>query len=275
MLKIERSLLLNSKLIYFKINIMATFKKHLAVFESASDYEAFKSSEEFVTPNVSLCRNEHKLHYNAKVEETNDPFNGHAYVDLGLPSGTLWASAPLTSSEGEALYFQWGDTEGWTAEQVQNGEKSFAWYCSDYKWSEGEFQIDGSSFTKYNAADGKVVLDLEDDAAHVHMGGDWHMPMKEQLEELTANTTSTWTTINGVNGMLLTSKANGNSVFVPAFGNVSDGGVYNVGSSGYVCSSSVNEEYLYNAWSLNFYSSYLDVSNSTRSSGQVVFGVVG
>ena len=68
---------------------MATFKKHLAVFDSASDYEAFKGSEEFVTPNVSLCKDEYKLHYNAKVEETNDPFNGHAYVNLGLPSGTL------------------------------------------------------------------------------------------------------------------------------------------------------------------------------------------
>ena len=63
MLNLERSLLLNSKLIYFKINIMATFKKHLTVFESASDYEAFKSSEEFVTPNVSLCRDTNKVKF--------------------------------------------------------------------------------------------------------------------------------------------------------------------------------------------------------------------
>ena len=251
------------------------FKKHLTVFSDSSKYEEFKSSEEFVTPNVSLCKDSYELHYNAKVEETNDPFNGHEYVDLGLPSGTLWASAPLTSSEGEALYFQWGDTKGWTATQVQNGEKAFAWDGSDYKWNEGEFQCDGSSLIKYNATDGKVVLDLEDDAAHVHMGGDWHMPTKEQCEELTANTTSEWTSQNGVNGRLFTSKVNGNSVFVPAFGHVYDGYVHDVGSYGFVWSSSVNEEYLYSAWSLGFNSSYLDVSSYTRINGRVVFGVVG
>ena len=204
-----------------------------------------------------------------------DPFNGHAYVDLGLPSGTLWASTPLTSSEGEALYFQWGDTEGWTAEQVQNDEKAFAYDGSDYKWNEGEFQCDGSSMTKYNATDGKVILDLEDDAAHVHMGGDWHMPTKEQLEELKANTTSTWTTKDGINGRLFTSKVNGNSVFVPAFGGIDDGYVRNVGSYGCVWSSSVGDEGLRYAWGLYFSSSYLGVGYDARSNGQVVFGVVG
>ena len=255
---------------------MVNFKKHLAVFESASDYEAFKSSEEFVTPNVSLCRDEYKVHYNAKEEDVYDPFNGHAYVDLGLPSGTLWASTPLTSSEGEALHFQWGDTEGYTETQINNGEKSFFGDGSDYKWQEGEWQEYGSSITKYNAADGKVVLDLEDDAAHVHMGGDWHIPTKEQWQELTANTTSTWTSQNGVNGMSLTSKVNGNSVFVPAFGSVTDGNVFSVGSDGFVWSSSVREEYLSYAWYLYFSSSGLDVQNyGYRHWGHMVFGVVG
>ena len=173
------------------------------------------------------------------------------------------------------MYFQWGDTEGWTAEQVQNDEKTFAYDGSDYKWNEGEFQCDGLSLTKYNSTDGKVVLDLEDDAAHAHMGGDWHMPTKEQFEELTANTTSTWTSQNGVNGRLFTSKVNGNSVFVPAFGDVDDGDVNDVGSYGYVWSSSVDEESLNSAWGLYFTSSYFDVLNYTRTYGHVVFGVVG
>ena len=204
---------------------------------------------------------------------TNDPFNGHEYVDLGLPSGTLWATSVIGGDN--PLYFAWGDTEGWTAEQINNGEKAFAWDGSDYKWNGGELAYVSSSLTKYNATDGKVVLDLDDDAAHVHMGGDWHMPTKEQCDELTANTTSTWTTQNGVNGRLFTSKVNGNSVFVPAFGLVEDGNVYGVGSNGRIWSSSVNEEYQIDAWNLIFSSSYFDMSSNGRPYGQVVFGVVG
>lgn len=256
---------------------MVNFKKHLAVFESASDYEAFKSSEEFVTPNVSLCRDEYKLHYNAKEEGVYDPFNGHEYVDLGLPSGTLWATKAVgAENEGDyGLYFAWGGTEGATKEQVESGEFLLG---TDESGNVGRlvpYMSDGFTPTKYNSADGKTILDLEDDAAHVHMGGDWHMPTREQLEELKANTTSTWVTQNGVNGRLFTSKINGNSVFVPAFGYVYDGSVYNVGSYGYVWSSSVNEEYLSNAWYLTFGSSLLDMRYYARTFGQVVFGVVG
>ena len=222
-----------------------------------------------MTPNVSLCKDSYELHYNAKVEETNDPFNGHAYVDLGLPSGTLWATSPLTSSEGERLYFAWGDIEGWTATQVQNGEKSFFWDGSDYKYD------NNSLMTKYNETDGKVVLDLEDDAAHVHMGGNWHMPTKEQFEELTANTTSTWTTQNGVSGRLFTSKVNGNSVFVPAFGNAFNGSIVNFKSSAYLWSSSLDSNDVSIAWYFGFNSSSLNINNGIRSSGLCVLGVVG
>lgn len=194
-----------------------------------------------------------------------DPFNGHEYVDLGLPSGTLWATSVIGGDN--PLYFQWGDIEGWTAEQINNGEKAFA--DSDYKWS------DGSSLTKYNTADGNTVLDLEDDAAHVHMGGDWHMPTKEQLKELTANTTSTWTTQNGVSGKLFTSTINGESVFVPAFGVIDDGGLLNIGSFGCVWSSSVNEGSLDHAWALNFSSSTVGMSGyGYRICGHCVLGVI-
>ena len=197
-----------------------------------------------------------------------DCFNGYNYVDLGLPSGTLWATSVIKNKLGEPLYFQWGDTEGWTAKQINNGEKAFAWGNSDYKF--GEYP-----HTKYNYNDGKVVLDLEDDAAHVHMGGDWHMPTKEQWEELIANTTSTWTTKNDVNGRLFTSIINGNSVFVPAFGNAYNGVLYLVGSYGYIWSSSVDEDYLSDAWNLHFYLSYVDMDINLRIFGHCVLGVVG
>ena len=109
------------------------------------------------------------------------------YVDLGLPSGLLWADRNIGASSPEeaGLYFQWGDTQGYTAEQVGNGEglKPFDW--GDYKWS-----VDGSrsNFSKYNETDSKTVLDPEDDAAHVNMGGNWRMPTKEDLVELCLNT---------------------------------------------------------------------------------------
>ena len=224
-------------------------------------------------PHVVLFEDTKELLYASESETPNDPFNGHDYVDLGLPSGTLWATK-VVGAESESdygLYFAWGGTEGATKEQIESGEFTFG---TDGNMA-AYYDSSTETYTKYNSEDGKRVLDLEDDAAHVHMGGDWHMPTKEQIKELKANTTSTWTTKNGVNGILFTSNVNGNSVFVPAFGVVSGGGVYSVGSGGYVWSSSVSEENLGNAWYLDFDSSYFDVGYDGRPYGRVVFGVVG
>ena len=200
--------------------------------------------------------------------------NNHAYVDLGLPSGTLWATKPLMSKDGQPLYFAWGGIQGMAKEHIKKLDGLFG-INQGKVGSVVPYMEDYRTPTKYNRTDGKVVLDLEDDAAHVHMGGDWHMPTKEQLEELKANTTSTWTTQNGVNGRKFTSNVNGNSVFIPAFGNVGGGDVNDVGSYGYVWSSSVDEESLNSAWYLYFYSSYFDVSSNGRPCGRVVLGVVG
>ena len=131
--------------------------------------------------------------YNRIVYDTTTGFvyckrtNAYEYVDLGLPSQLKWAKCNIgAATEEEAgLYFQWGDTQGYTAEQVGDGEglKPFDW--GDYKWS-----VDGSSsnFSKYNASDSKTVLDPEDDAAHVNMGGNWRMPTENEFIELCMNT---------------------------------------------------------------------------------------
>ena len=109
------------------------------------------------------------------------------YVDLGLPSQLKWAKYNIgaTNEEEPGLYFQWGDTQGYTAEQVGNGEGLKAFSLDDYKWS-----VDGSldNFSKYNASDSKTVLDPEDDAAHVNMGGSWRMPTFEEYKELCLKT---------------------------------------------------------------------------------------
>lgn len=161
-------------------------------------------------------------------------FNGHEYVDLGLPSGTLWATMNVGASKASdaGLYFQWGDTVGYIASQVGTGEgqKKFASDWSDYKWGTS------SNFTKYTTIG--ATLDLEDDAAHVHMGGGWHMPTHTQIQELLRNTTNTQTTQNGVNGRLFTSKTDpSKSIFIPMAGFALDGSVGNRGSSGFVWSS--------------------------------------
>ena len=106
------------------------------------------------------------------------------YVDLGLPSGLKWAKCNLgANSESDyGLYFQWGDTVGYTAEQVgtNEGQKPFAW--NDYKFGTS------NALTKYNEADAKIVLDLEDDAAHAMLGDGWRMPTKDDFVELCQQT---------------------------------------------------------------------------------------
>ena len=130
--------------------------------------------------------------------------NNFEFVDLGLPSGLLWATCNVgaTSPEQAGLYFAWGHTTGYTAEQVV--------------WREGIF-TEGT----YRARRIKQNLTLEQDAAHVNMGGKWRMPTKAEFQELIDNCTSAWTDdYNGTRdkGVVFTSKTNGNSVFFPAAG---------------------------------------------------------
>lgn len=141
------------------------------------------------------------------------PEPGEDYVDLGLPSGTLWATHNVgaTSPEEYGDHFAWGETE----------TKEYYWW-NTYKWGEiGENnQI---IYLKYNTksnlgpVDDKTELDPEDDAAYVNMGPSWRMPSREQVRELYEYCTWEWTQVNGVNGELLTGPS-GNKMFLPAAG---------------------------------------------------------
>lgn len=203
----------------------------------------------------------------------------YEYVDLGLPSGTLWAKMNVgaKSETDYGLYFAWGETQGYTASQVGNGEgqKAFSW--NDYALTEDS----GSTMSKYNATDGKTVLDAEDDAASVNMGGEWHMPTKEQCEELlnTTYVTNTWVKSyqsSGVNGRLFTSVSNGNTLFIPAAGDCSDGGVNDVGEWGDVWSSSLDTDGVNSAWSFSFDSDGAGFYDGvSRCNGLSVRGVIG
>ena len=163
--------------------------------------------------------------------------NGFEYVDLGLPSGTKWARCNVgaNSETDNGLYFSWGETKGYDS---PNGAKIFDRH--HYKFSNKSFLC---KFTKYNNTDGKKVLDLCDDAAHIHMGRKWHMPSSEQIRELIKNTENTWVTDynnSGVNGRLFTSKRNGEKLFFPACGLLFAEGYNGLNKFGYFWSNSVD-----------------------------------
>lgn len=129
--------------------------------------------------------------------------NGFDYIDLGLPSGTLWATCNVGADKltDYGLYFQWGDIKGYAKDEIgiKTGQKKFASDWSDYKF--GIFP----KFTMYRRHTCSK-LDLKDDAARFNMGGSWHMPSSDQIQELINHTTHIWTTLNGVNGRLFVSK---------------------------------------------------------------------
>ncbi len=188
-------------------------------------------------------------------------------IDLGLPSGTKWRSMNLGASAPEevGMYFQWGDTQGYTADQVGSGtgKKAFASDFSDYKYFEND------AFTKYNSTDGKTTLESGDDAAVAALANPWVMPTKTQFEELINSeyTTTEWVTVNGVAGRRITSKSNGNSVFLPAAGVASDGSVGVVGGGGYYWSSSLGGEDENFAWYLYFDDGDVSVDDGGRFDG--------
>lgn len=153
----------------------------------------------------------------------------HEYVDLGLPSGTLWATCNVGASKPEEYgdYFAWGETE------PKDRQKGYMW--KDYKWMM-EGQKTEEYINKYTVedkehkgcwydhgtfiGDGKLELDPEDDAATVNWGSDWCMPTLDQIDELCSpvNVTCERAILNKKHGIKITSKKNGNSIFLPSAG---------------------------------------------------------
>lgn len=197
-------------------------------------------------------------------------------IDLGLPSGTLWADRNIgaDSPEDTGLYFQWGDTQGYTAGQCGTGKEQKAFDWNNYKYGTSR-----SNLAKYNTTDGKTQLDPEDDAAKVNMGSKYSMPTKGQFIELFSNTTQKLVLSDGteilpkegsdfvadgyfdwaqftlgdrtIKGMKVIG-SNGNELFFPASGLLADGSARGVGAEGLLWSAS---RYRYRAgitWNLLF-----------------------
>ena len=172
--------------------------------------------------------------------------DGVVAVDLGLPSGTLWANMNVGAKwiEDYGDYFAWGETRP---------KDVYDW--STYKWANGSYD----TLTKYctmsyrGTVDNKTILDLEDDAAHANWGGGWRIPTLYEIDELLNNTIKEWTTQNGVVGRKFISKVNGNSIFLPHSANY--------------WSSTLAEEEPHRAYSLESGPWYADSDYDVRSRG--------
>ena len=173
-------------------------------------------------------------------------FEYNYYVDLGLPSGLLWATCNVGADNPEDYgdYFAWGETQtkdvyNWSTYQYCNGSyNTLTKYC------------DGSSYGYNGFTDNLTTLQPSDDAATANWGDGWRMPTLAEWNELLNNTTNTWTTQNSVNGRLFTA-SNGNSLFLPAAGSRDNSSLSNAGSRGAYWSSSL-KDYPDYAWGLYF-----------------------
>lgn len=239
---------------------MRKFKKALAATMLTA---AVVCTAGFVNYNGKRSKNDE----NMSKEETN----GHDYVDLGLPSGTLWATCNVgaDSPEDYGDYFAWGETTTrfiyvwFTYEYANKDREKLTKYC--YKADYGN-----NGFT-----DKLTVLLAGDDAATANCGSGWRTPSKEEWEELRQNTTQTWTTQNGVRGIRFTA-SNDNNLFLPAAGISFEEGPINTESGGCYWSSSLFVDNFFGdggpdkAWIFGFGSDYTYISGEQRCCGASV-----
>lgn len=182
----------------------------------------------------------------AELPVGNGSANSQDYVDLDLPSGTLWAICNLGANKPEdyGAYFAWGETHtkdiyNWENYKYVSGDYNrLTKYCNDFDLGDNGF-IDGL----------KALQGIDDPATA--RGSGWHTPDRKQWKELLDNTTSKWVKRNGVVGRLFTAK-NGQTLFLPAAGNRWDSELFNAGSVGFYWSRSLYIENSYRAWLLHF-----------------------
>ena len=195
--------------------------------------------------------------------------DSHEWVDLGLPSGTLWATMNVGASKPEDYgdYFAWGET---------TPKESYEW--DTYAWCNGSYNkltkyCTNSSYGYNGFVDNKTELDPEDDAATANWGPEWRMPTSSQIQELIFNCTTEWATMNGVNGRLFISMINGASLFMPTAGNYWDSDLDDAGSWGYYWSCTLDPDHTYLAYYFYIRSSYVSWNADDRFYGRSVRAV--
>ena len=192
--------------------------------------------------------------------------NGHYWVDLGLPSGTMWATMNLGASSSTEIgdLFAWGETEP----RTESDTRTYKWQGS--KWG---------NFTKYNfsntygVVDNKMTLDIADDAAHAVWGGNWRTPTLEEVRELLdeANCTTYWPAIvNNITCLKVISKSNNKYIYIPSTRHDSETDFY----TGWYWTSNLDSDYPTKAATLTMFNNP-GTGTASRDSRLPVRAVIG
>ena len=191
--------------------------------------------------------------------------DAHGKVQL-WEGGPYWATTNIGAENPEdyGYYFWWGDTVG-SSSNFSVGSSNTPTYNKSIATLKSEGWITADS-----------VLVPAHDAAHVHWGGEWRMPTRQELADLNSKCDWTWTTVNGVKGYVVKGKGvyASASIFLPCAGDGYGTSLHYAGSDGYYWSS-VPYSDIYTAWSLGFYSSGHSTLNSSRYNGRSVRPVQG
>lgn len=200
------------------------------------------------------------------VEDTNT-HAGHEYVDLGLPSGALWATADV-NVDG-SVFFSWGETTpkssymSGTYRYLAGADSTLTKYCTDALCGNDGF------------IDGLFELKPEDDAAHVNWGGDWCMPVWDEWKELYDN--CTWETETNEEGVLVfigTSKINGKQISFKGTGAMQGTNLLYGGKGVYYWSSTLIAETCMYANGISFSPSSINLKDGKRPMGHCVRAVI-
>ncbi len=190
---------------------------------------------------------------------------GHCYVDLGLPSGTKWATCNVGANSPIAYgdYFAWGET---------SPKSNYIW--STYRWCNGSESTltkycDKSSYGNNGFTDNLTTLEAADDAATVNWGEGWRMPTKAEMNELLNSCNHTYIKRNGMNGRLFTGP-NGNSIFIPSAGTYNGSTNYGANSYGEYWLSNIVDMSPSFANDLYFERGNYDIQGLSRSEGKPV-----
>ena len=260
-------------------------KKLIYLLMSLS-FVAFVSCEDKDSPsdgNGSISENSSSVSYSSGTE------NGHEYVDLGLASGTLWATCNIGAANPQDYgdYYAWGETTtkeeySWNTYKYGKASNRLTKYCEDSKYGEDGF------------TDNKTTLELSDDAAYMNWGGKWRMPSLEQQNDLRYECYWVWTenyNSSGVKGYIVY-KAKSSSdkgkmiyknetpsssytlsdvhIFLPAAGSTDLRLL--VGVNGYYWGSSLYGSNV--GWSLDFTPEYIQGMQRRRFAGRSIRAVI-
>jgi hypothetical protein len=187
--------------------------------------------------------------YTRTQPDYSGTIDGHDYVDLGLTSGTLWATMNVgaTKVEDDGDHVAWGET---------SPKNEYTW--ETYKYSEGDYNLltkycNNSEYGYEGFVDNQKELLPEDDAACVHWGDNWRTPTDSMWIELVKECDWTWVTQNRRTGCKVSSKVNGNSIFLPAAGVMYKNLIGNRNHHGYYLSSTLNGGSPYSIRIVEFY----------------------